>query len=84
MPHEPGFVRSTICSEQSVLTPQGRAEVPQQFTVPERAIVRMEDTQMIVRADSVALRWRSERHRASVATWELSVTVLELAAQLPN
>lgn len=63
---------------------RGWAEVPQQFTVPEWAIVRMEATQMIVRADYVAFVGIPKGTGTFVATWELPVTVLKLAAQLPT
>lgn len=50
----------------------------------EWPIVRMEDTQMIVHPDSVAFVGIPKGTGTLVATWELPVTVLELAVQLPN
>ena len=62
---------------------RGWAEVPQQFTVSEWAIVPTEDTQMIVRAGSVAVVGVPKGTATSVGTWELPV-VLERAAQRPH
>jgi hypothetical protein len=44
----------------------------------------MEDTQMIVRPDNIAFVGIPKGTGTFVAAWELPVTVLELAPQLPN
>ena len=59
-------------------------EVPDEFTIPEWAMVRMEESQMIVRKNGVAFVASPRGTAAFVGTAEVPLAVLQRASEQPQ